>query len=61
MDNEAVNRVRIEAYKKHGDTRVVRLRVTEGKIRFYICSVRGRDILSVLASGETEREIMSQL
>ena len=61
MTNDEVNRVRIAAYKKYGDVRVVRLRTTEGKLRFYICSVRGRDILSVLAGGDSERDIMRQL
>lgn len=61
MSNDEINRVRVEAFKNHGPVRIVRFRTAEGKLRFYVCSVDDVRIRSILAGGETERELLLQL
>lgn len=61
MDNSEVNRIRVEAFKKHGPVRIVRLRTEGGPVRFYLCKVNGERILSVLAGGLSAKEIIAQL
>lgn len=61
MENYAVNRIRIEAFKKHGPVRIVRLRTIDNAIRFYVCQFKHDRIISVIAGGTDERHILSQL
>lgn len=61
MDNSDINQIRIEAFKKHGANRIVRLRIADGSLRYYVCQVKDNRILSVLAGGTDKRQILSQL
>lgn len=61
MSNEEINKVRIAAFNKYGPVQVVRLRTHDGSVRYYLCKLKGYDILSIVAGGASEKEIMNQL
>lgn len=61
MENSDLNAIRIEAFKKHGATRIIRLRIADGSLRYYVCQMKNNRILSVLAGGTDKRQILSQL
>lgn len=62
MENDAINRIRIEAFKKHGGTvRIIRLRTADNGMRYYVCQTKHNRIISILAGGTEERQIMSEL
>ena len=62
MENDAVNRIRIEAFKKHGGSiRIIRLRTSDNGMRYYVCQVKNGQIIDVIAGGTEERHILAQL
>lgn len=61
LENDQINRIRIEAHKRYGYCRIIRLRLMDGSLRIYVALMKDNRILTILAGGTSEQEIMSQL